>query len=121
MSSSIQVFIDTSISLNQLVEELSVILNLEFEFQKDEFEEWFFFRDKRGLFTFGTHDYENDRNMFFENYKYEISFWENPDNSAVETELSQSEAGRMLFDKIKETQKYPIDLMRNKFVVIATA
>jgi hypothetical protein len=111
MSSTIGVFVSTNIKLEEFAEDLATILKLSFEFQKDEYEEWFAFRDKRGLFTVGTHDYDNDRDMFFENYKYEIAFWENTDNSPEERERLQNEVGRMLFEKLKETKKYPIILV----------
>jgi hypothetical protein len=111
MSSCIGVFIDTNITLEHLVEELAVNLNLAFEFQKDECEEWFSFNDKRGLFIVGTHDYENDRSIFFENYKYEISFWATRDNSPEKRELLQIDVGRMLFEKIKKAKTYPIMLI----------
>lgn len=108
MADSMNVFVDAHVPLEQLAQEVGDLLGLKFEYQKDEYEEWFAVRNDEGLFTVGTHEFDNDRDMNFEDYRYDIAFWENRDKSPEERERLQREVGRRIFERLKATGKYPL-------------
>ena len=86
MADSMNVLIDTDLSLEQLAREVGDVLGLKFEYHKDEYDEWYAARTDEGLYDLGVNDAENDGDMNFEDYKYDLRFWENTDNSAEERE-----------------------------------
>jgi hypothetical protein len=108
MADSVNIFIDTDLSLEQIATELGILLQLTFESQQDEYEKWYAVRNEEGLFTIGTHDFEGDDNMPFKNYKYEMAFWVNRDKPSNEREDIQQEVGEKVFEKLKVARKYAL-------------
>lgn len=108
MSISMGVFVDTEISLEELAKEVGELLGLKFEYQKDEYEEWYAVRTDEGLFDVVVNDAENDRDLNFEDYKYEVRFWENRDNPPEHREKLRNEIGKGIFESLKSTGKYSL-------------
>lgn len=108
MSISMGVFVDTEISLEDLAKEVGELLGLKFVYQKDEYDEWYAVRTDEGLFDIVINDAENDRDLNFEDYKYEVRFWENRDKEPEERERLRTEVGRKIFEKLKSIGKYPL-------------
>ena len=108
MSSSVGVFIGTVMPLAELAKEAGELLGLKFEYQKDEYDEWYAVRTEEGLIDIGAHELDNDRDMNFEDYKYEIRFWVNRDKEPEEREMLQQDVGSRIFKKLKATRQYPL-------------
>lgn len=108
MSSSMGVFVDAEIPLAELAKEVGDIFGLKFEYQKDEYDEWYAVRTDEGLFDIMVNDAENDRDMNFEDYKYEVRFWVNRDKEPGERERLQQAVGRRMFEQLKAAKKYPL-------------
>ncbi len=111
MADNVGVFIQTDKSLEKLAEEVGCLLELKFEHQKDDYDEWYAVRTGEGLYDIGVHGLDNDRDMNFEDYQYEVRFWENTDNSPEERERLQKVVGRKIFERLKSTKKYPLMLV----------
>ena len=108
MSENMGIFIRTEKPLHELSKEVGELLGLKFEYQKDEYDEWYAVRTDDGLYDIGVHELDNDRDMNFEDYPYEVRFWINRDKEPEEREKLQREVGRRIYEALKSTKKYPL-------------
>jgi hypothetical protein len=104
-------FVAAETNFDEFVQEINNILGLKLQKQKDEYDEWYAARTEEGLFEAWVHNFENDRDLRFEEYKYEITYWVNKSLAPEMIEEKQNEVGRRLFDKLKATKRYPLMLV----------
>jgi hypothetical protein len=111
MASSMSIFVASDMRLEDFVREVESLLKLQFQRQQDQYETWYETVGPRGRTTVGTHDFEIDRNMNFEDFNYEIAFWVNRQLDEDSIEQVRQETGRQIFDAFRRTDKYQVMLV----------
>jgi hypothetical protein len=113
MSESRDIFIDSQTGMANLAKEIESLLDIQFQLISDRYETWYEYRNPRISLTLGEHDFENDRDMNFEQYRYHLSVRAlNLDTEAVRKKW-RDEFASFVFQKLKATQKYRLMLVED--------
>ncbi len=113
MSESRDIFIDSQTGMANLAKEIESLLDIQFQLISDRYETWYEYRNPRISLTLGEHDFENDRDMNFEQYRYHLSVIAlNLDTEAVRKKWRDDFAS-FVFQKLKATQKYRLMLVED--------
>ena len=116
MSTSVNIFIASHSSLAEITEELGQMLHVEFQFEPstDDYEGYFFFDDERlAISVYGELDYENDRDMKFEEYQFQLKIRGIKSLSQKENDKLGEEVAIATFSKLKNTGKYSLLMTHN--------
>ena len=109
MSKSMDIFVDTEESLTVFIHELESLLKVSFELHMRGDEIWYEEVDNPKLvLTAGGHEFENDRDMNFEDYRYNISLRPINYKTKAEWEQIRNDAAQRIFQQLKATQKYSL-------------
>jgi hypothetical protein len=102
MPRSLDIFIRTSEPIEEIVSKVGSVCNVNFERNTDGDEITYISKTSGLTLMLYEHMLEDDRAMFFSNYKYQISII--PDNigTSEQRELSLMEWGEMLYNKLRE-------------------
>ncbi|MFN8496108.1 MAG: hypothetical protein U0350_51425 [Caldilineaceae bacterium] len=119
MSQSLDIFVDTDESLVGFVRELESLLNIKFEMVTTDYETWYEFANSEIVATVGGHDFENDCDIEFENYRYDIALRPINYETAAEWQERREKYANRIFDKLKATQRYQLLLVDNLQVKLA--
>jgi len=119
MSRSMHLFIDTKSSLATLAQEVSSLLRINLQRRADAHETWYEYDDATTVLTLGTHDFENDRDMNFEDYRYDIELRALNLDTPEEREQRLADLVKVVYQKLKATQKYPLLLVDDLQVKLA--
>ncbi|MDQ3249372.1 MAG: hypothetical protein M3Q45_09210 [Chloroflexota bacterium] len=113
------IFVDANEPLTVLICELEAILNIKFQLRAREDETWYEHSSPNLVLTVGQHEFENDRDIPFENYQYNIALW--PINYATEAEWHKlrNDAAQRIFQQLKATHKYRLLLVDDVQVKLA--
>jgi hypothetical protein len=111
MAESMNVFVSSDLPLAAFVKEMAPLLELCFEPAGDQQETWYEARSAQGKLTIGAHELENDRELKFEDFNYDIAFWVNRNLSESSVEQVRQSEGRKIFGAIKQTNKYALMLV----------
>ena len=107
MSSSVSVFVNASEGLDSFAKTMSNLLELPLRPDIDGYgRPCYIHRDESLEITVGTHDLENDRDILFDLYRYQIDI-----RSFQRDEAAQEQYARSVFQKLKETTKYALMLV----------
>lgn len=113
MSESRDIFIDSQTGMANLAKEIESLLDIQFQLISDRYETWYEYRNPRISLTLGEHDFENDRDMNFEQYRYHLSVRAlNLDTEAVRKKW-RDDLASFVFQKLKATQKYRLMLVED--------
>lgn len=113
MSESRDIFIDSQTGMANLAKEIESLLDIQFQLISDRYETWYEYRNPRISLTLGEHDFENDRDMNFEQYRYHLSVIAlNLDTEAVRKKW-RDDLASFVFQKLKATQKYRLMLVED--------
>lgn len=113
MSESRDIFIDSQTGMANLAKEIESLLDIQFQLISDRYETWYEYRNPRINLTLGEHDFENDRDMNFEQYRYHLSVIAlNLDTEAVRKKW-RDDLASFVFQKLKATQKYRLMLVED--------
>ncbi len=73
MSRCIDIFVQSDVLLEDLLGTLENLLSIKLHKMELDAEIWHEYISEHILISFGYHSFENDRDMDFENYRYDIS------------------------------------------------
>jgi hypothetical protein len=113
MAKSIDIFVDSRAPLEDFVSELESLLGITFQRVSDNGEIWCEFKDKHIALTVGTHQYENSRNMNFQDYHYDIEVRALNIQTEEERKKWRDDFARSVFKKLKETNNYRLMMIEN--------
>jgi hypothetical protein len=111
MAESINVFVASDLPLEAFVKEVASVLELQFRSVADQHDAWYETRTRQGKLTIGTHELENDRDLKFDDFKFEIDFWVNRELDENSAEQVRQTSGRKIFDALKQTNKFSLMLV----------
>jgi len=113
MSWSVDVFVNSPAPLGAFVREIEPLLGIKLQRLSASGETWYEFRDPSIALTVGDHELENDRDMNFEDYRYQISVrainvwdWEKHQKRC-------RDFARAVFEKLKATGRYRLLLVED--------
>ena len=114
MSWSVSLFVDGASSLQALAAEDSTFSGIPLEYVNDDDGTRFRYygRDFR-LILLEDHGMENDRDMNFQDYRYDVSLWRNNTPKVTQAQANTLEFATTLFQKFKETGRYRLMLVEN--------
>ena len=113
MSRSIKIFIDSSLPLERLAEDLKLVLHLDFQQRQDRDETYFEAVGAPAYMTFGTHDFENDGDLHFQNYRFDLSIEAPYPPEGEESPTSEEVLSRRIYDVLRASGRYRIMLVDN--------
>jgi hypothetical protein len=111
MARSIDIFVASDLPLEEFVKEAEHLLKLQFQRVQDEYELWYETIIPQGRMAISTHEFENDRDMKFEEFKFSITFWANRGLDEELTEQIKQEIGQQVFEAFKQTGKFAVMLV----------
>jgi hypothetical protein len=111
MAESMDIFIASDLPVEAFVREAGSLLQIQFNLVKDERQTWYEAISDQGRITIGTHEFENDRDMKFEEFNYVISFWVNRGLDINLIEPVRQKIGRQIYETFKQTGKYALMLV----------
>lgn len=119
MSKSIHLFIDANSGLEALAQEVSFLLSINLQRRADLHDAWYEYEDATTVLTLGTHDFGNDHDMNFEDYRYDIELRALNLDTPEEREQRLADLVKFVYQKLRATQKYPLLLVDDLQVKLA--
>lgn len=113
MSESRDIFVDSQAGMANLAKEIESLLDIQFQLISDRYETWYEYSNPRISLTLGEHDFENDREMNFEEYRYHLSVRALNLDTEAERKKWCDDFARFVFQKLKATQKYRLTLVED--------
>ncbi|MEG4818292.1 hypothetical protein [Microcoleus sp. K5-D4] len=111
MSRTLDIFLDFPQEIEQLVKELEFILAIKFELFSDGTDNWYEFRNSTISLTLGKHDFENDRDIKFEEYPYNLSIRALKISNELDRKKWRYEFASYVLHKLKTTERYRLMLV----------
>jgi len=111
MSRTLDIFLDFPEEIERLVKELEFILALKFELVSDGTDNWYEFRNSTISLTLGKHDFENDRDIKFEEYPYNLSIRALNISNEFERQKWCDDFASYVLQKLKATERYRLMLV----------
>lgn len=119
----IKIFVDSAESPEILIQKIEAALGLKFTpvLEEDEYYDsaWFFYKyvgeadiNKTLCLTMGIHEFENDRDLLFEKYKYVVGVRVSADNNTL-TRAVSLEYARGVFEKLRATHAYRLMMVND--------
>ncbi len=113
MSESRDIFIDSPTGIVNLGKEIESLLDIQLHLISDRYETWYEYRNPRISLTLGEHDFENDRDINFEQYRYHLSVRALNLDTEAERKKWRDDFASFVFQKLKATQKYRLMLVED--------
>ena len=112
MSWSLGILVDVDESLEEFAKHVEDELAIRLERKSDAHSVWYDYDDPRIYLVVYEHELENDRDLRFEDYRYEIALWpERGENPERVQEQWRTELGPAMFEKLKATGRYDLMLV----------
>ena len=111
MSRTLDIFVDFPQEIEHLIKELEFIRALNLELISDGTDNWYEFRNSTITITVGKHDFENDRDIKFEEYPYNLSIRALNISHELERQKWRDEFASYVFQKLKATERYRLMLV----------
>ncbi|MEZ2230204.1 MAG: hypothetical protein ACBR50_28495 [Microcoleus sp.] len=111
MSRTLDIFVDFPQGLEHLIKELEFILALKFELISDGTDNWYEFHNSTITLTVGNHDFENDRDIKFEEYPYNLSIRALNISNELDRQKWRDDFASYVFQKLKATERYHLMLV----------
>jgi len=111
MSRTLDIFVDFPHKIEYLIKELELILALKFELVSDGTDNWYEFRNSTITLTIGKHDFENDRDIKFEEYPYNLSIRALNISTEFDRQNWCNDFASYVFQKLKATERYRLMLV----------
>jgi len=111
MSHTLDIFLDFPQGLEHLIKELELILALKFELVSDGTDNWYEFHNSTITLTLGNHDFENDKDINFEEYPYNLSIRALKISNELERKKWRDDFASYVFQKLKATESYRLMLV----------
>ncbi|MEZ2279013.1 MAG: hypothetical protein ACBR12_19090 [Microcoleus sp.] len=111
MSRTLDIFVDFPQELEHLIKELEFILALKLELVSDGIDHWYEFHNSTITLTVGKHDFENDRDIKFEEYPYNLSIRALNISNELDRNKWRDEFASYVLHKLKATESYRLMLV----------
>jgi hypothetical protein len=111
MSRTLDIFVDFPQGLEHLIKELEFILALKFELISDGTDNWYEFHNSTITLTVGNHDFENDKDINFEEYPYNLSIRALNISNELDRKKWRDEFASYVLHKLKATESYRLMLV----------
>ncbi|MEG4960915.1 MULTISPECIES: hypothetical protein [unclassified Microcoleus] len=111
MSRTLDIFVDFPQDIEHLIKELEFILALKLELVSDGIDNWYEFRNSTITLTVGKHDFENDKELTFEEYPYNLSIRALNISNELERQKWCDDFASYVFQKLKATERYRLMLV----------
>ena len=111
MSRTLDIFVDFPQKIEYLIKELELILALKFELISDGTDNWYEFSNSTITLTVGKHDFENDQDINFEEYPYNLSIRSRNISNEFERKKWCDDFASYVFQKLKSTERYRLMLV----------
>lgn len=111
MSRTLDIFVDFPHKIEHLIKELELILALKLELFSDGTDNWYEFRNSTITLTIGKHDFENDRDIKFEEYPYNLSIRSRNISTEFDRQKWCDDFASYVFQKLKSTERYRLMLV----------
>jgi len=111
MSRTLDIFVDFPQGLEHLIKELEFILALKFELISDGTDNWYEFHNSTITLTVGNHDFENDKDIKFEEYPYNLSIRALNISNELDRQKWRDDFASYVFQKLKATESYRLMLV----------
>jgi len=111
MSRTLDIFLDFPQEIEHLVTELEFILALKLDLFSDGTDNWYEFRNSTITLTLGKHDFENDRDIKFEEYPYNLSIRALNISNEFDRQKWCDDFASYVFQKLKATESYRLMLV----------
>ncbi|MEZ2230461.1 hypothetical protein [Microcoleus sp.] len=111
MSRTLDIFVDFPQGLEHLIKELEFILALKLELVSDGIDHWYEFHNSTITLTVGKHDFENDRDIKFEEYPYNLSIRALNISNELDRNKWRDEFASYVLHKLKATESYRLMLV----------
>ena len=111
MSRTLDIFVDFPHKIEYLIKELELILALKFELVSDGIDNWYEFSNSTITLTIGKHDFENDHDIKFEEYPYNLSIRALNISTEFDRQKWCDDFASYVFQKLKSTERYRLMLV----------
>ncbi|MEG4625146.1 hypothetical protein Q5691_12755 [Microcoleus sp. w1-18aA5] len=111
MSRTLDIFVDFPQEIEHLIKELEFILALKLELVSDGIDNWYEFRNSTITLTVGKHDFENDKELNFEEYPYNLSIRALNISNELDRKKWRDEFASYVLHKLKTTERYRLMLV----------
>lgn len=91
-------------------------MGLKFELVSDGTDNWYEFRNSTITLTVGKHDFENDRDINFEEYHYNLSIRALNISNELERQKWRNDFASYVFQNLKATERYRLMLVDDRQV-----
>jgi len=119
MSTNIDIFVDAQTGLEEFAAELEILLQIKLTRIDENAEIYYAFRNSQIDMTLGTHEFDNDRDMNFEDYNYDISVRALNLESEEKRKQWRERFAFEIFEKLKATDKYDLMMIENIQIKLA--
>lgn len=113
MSRTLDIFVDFPQEIEHLIKELEFILALKLELVSDGIDNWYEFRNSTITLTVGKHDFENDKEINFEEYPYNLSIRALNISNELDRKKWRDEFAIYVLHKLKTTERYRLMLVED--------
>ncbi|MEG5037266.1 hypothetical protein [Microcoleus sp. AT3-D2] len=111
MSRTLDIFVNFPQDIEHLIKELELILALKFELVSNGIDKWYEFRNSTITLTVGKHDFENDKEIKFEEYPYNLSIRALNISNELDRQKWCDDFASYVFPKLKGTERYRLMLV----------
>lgn len=111
MARRLHIFVDSELNLEDFAKRVSELSGLELQLVADQYERWYEAQTPQFLLDLGDHSFDNDKDMNFENYRYDIRI--KPLNITKEEDWQKSLETIVcpIYEKLKATDQYSLMLV----------
>lgn len=108
MSESMNIFVDTRRPLDEFIQELEQLFHRSFQCEIDPVDNqvMYTFDDDKTSIRIYKHEFDNDRDLLYEEYPYFIDVRAKRRKNWEEAEAWQKELGSQIFEALKKTGEY---------------
>ena len=114
MSDSIDIFLQSKTAFDEIAKEIEILLNVSFTLSSDVFGPVYEWADTHtSLALSADFDYDNDRDMLFEEYQYDLEIRALNFMEPKDREDHMYKTAYAVFAQLKESHKYPLLMTYN--------
>lgn len=119
MSKSLDIFVGFDGTMEILAQQIELLLSGPLDYQSDTYESWYEWKNQTVFLTLGKHDLENDRDLNFTDYPYQISIHAINLKTAEERKKVCEDFTQIIWQYLKK-QNYNLMLVEDLQVKIDT-
>ena len=119
MSTNIDIFVNAPVGLESFVREIETLLRIKLQLVTNNIETYYTFRNSQVELTVGKHEFDNDRDLNFEDYDYDISVRALNIEDEAKRKAWRESLAYDTFEKLKAEQKYDLLMVENVQIKLA--